>query len=148
MGLLLVLSLIFVTTVNVVGIQQAWSLTQFYYDSPDQIEITNGTIFQAAYYDEDGEGTYFMWNFTGLKDNPYDFNVHADLILDEEKHNQTRSVEPQAELIHKRYDYKFAVDENITIGRNFELCIQSIAFYRCEGPQPVDEFGRVLGDFS
>lgn len=149
---LLVISLIlvtaFVTVLTLVGIQVAQGLTQFYYDLPDQIEITNGTIFQAAYYDDDGEGTYFIWNFIGLKDNPYDFNVHADLIPDEEKYNKTKSVDPQAELVHKRYDHKFAIDENITIGKNFELCVMSNTFNQCKWPQPVDEFGRVLVDIT
>ncbi len=134
--------------ITVVSIQQVWSLTQFYFDLPNQFEITQGTIFQAAYYDDDGEGTYFMWNYTDLKDKPYNFSVLADLIPSKEKHNQTQSVDPQAELLHERYDYKFAIDENITIGRNFELCIRSTMFHHCEWPQPVDEFGRVLGDFT
>ena len=148
MVLLLVLSLSFVTALTLVGIQFAQSLTQFYYDLPDQIEVTNGTIFQAAFYDDDGEGTYFMWKFTGLKNNPYDFDVHADLISDQLKHNQTQSVAPQEELIHKKYDHKFAIDENITIGRNFELCVKSSTFTHCKWPQPVDEFGRVLVDLA
>jgi len=146
--LLLIPSLTILIALTVMGLQEAWSITQFYFDLPDQFKITKGTIFQAAYYDDDGEGTYFIWNYTGLKDKLYDFSVRADLIPDEEKHNQTRSVDPQSELIHERYDHKFAIDENITIGRNFELCIKSSKFHHCEWPQPVDEFGRVLGDFT
>jgi hypothetical protein len=131
-----------------VEIQPVQSITQFYFNLPNHIEITGGTTFQAAYYDDDGEGTYFIWNFTNLKDKPYDFIIHSDMILDEEKLNQTQSVEPQSEIIHNIYEYKFAIDENITHGRNIELCVQNDIFDACEWPQPVDEFGRVLGDLS
>lgn len=142
----LVLSVTLFIAIVVLGIQQVHSITQFYFDLPNDVEITKGTIFQAAYFDDDGEGIYFTWNFTSLKDKVYEFNVHADLILDEKKHKQTQSVDPQPELIHEAYEYKFAVDENITKGKNFELCVLSGKFYRCEWPQPVDEYGRVIGD--
>lgn len=147
-ALLLVLSIIFLLAITAISVHQAESITQFYFNLPDQFKITTGTVFQAAYYDNDGEGIYFIWNFTGLKSNPYEFSHHADLIPDAERFNQTQSVKPQSESLHERYKYKFAIDENITIGSNFELCVQSNTSRQCEWPQPVDQFGRVLGDLA
>jgi len=148
-GLLLGLNLtVLLVMTTAISIQQAQAITQFYFDMPDDFEVTKGTTFEAAYFDDDGEGVYFIWNYTGLQGLPYDFGIRADLIPDEEKHNQTQSVRPQAELLHDRYDYKFAINDNITIGKNMELCVRASNYYQCEGPQPVDEFGRVLVDFS
>ena len=147
MELLIILGLIVLLAITALGTQLAQAMTQFYFDMPDNFEVTNGTIFKAGFFDQDGEGTYFIWNYTGLLGLPYDFSVRADLIPDVENHNQTQSVAPQAELLHDRYDYKFAINDNITIGKNMELCVQARNYYHCEWPQPVDEFGRVLVDF-
>ena len=103
---------------------------------------------KSAYFDDDGEGTYFIWNYTGLQGSPYNFSFFADLIPYEEEHNQIQSVIPHAESLHDRYDYKFAINDNVTIGKNMELCVQASNYHFCEWPQPVDEFGRVLVDFA
>ena len=83
-----------------------------------------------------------------IQGSPYDFSFFADLIPYEERHNQIQSVIPHAESLHDRYDYKFAINDNITIGKNMELCVQASNYHHCEWPQPVDEFGRVLVDFT
>jgi hypothetical protein len=131
-----------------IHIPLAQATTQFYFDMPDNFEVTAGTTFEAAYFDDDGEGTYFIWNYTGLQGMPYKFSVHADLTPDEQKFNKTQSVTPQPELMHDKYNYKFAISDNITIGENMELCVQVSNFHLCEWPQPVDNFRRVLVDFS
>lgn len=148
MELPLLLSLFILLAIMTVSIQGAQALTQFYFDMPDDFEVTKGTIFEAAYFDDDGEGIYFIWNYTGLHGSPYNFSFYADLIPYKEEHNQTQSVTPHSELLHDRYDYKFAINDNITIGKNMELCVQASNFHYCEWPQPVDEFGRVLVDFA
>jgi hypothetical protein len=147
MRIILICSL-FILAIMTVGIHGAQAMTQFYFDMPDDFNVTKGTTFEAAYFDDDGEGTYFIWNYTGLKGSPYNFSFFADLILYEKKHKQVQSVTPHAELLHDRYDYKFAINENITIGKNMELCVQASNYHYCEWPQPVDEFGRVLVDFA
>src|SRR5215208_3204227 len=139
MKLLIIMSLIVLLAITSLGIQLAQAMTQFYFDMPNNFEVTKGTTFKAAYFDDDGEGTYFIWNYTGLLGLPYDFSVHADLIPDEEKHNRTQSVAPQAELLHDRYDHKFAINDNITTGKNIELCVQTSNYYHCEWTQAVDE---------
>jgi hypothetical protein len=148
MGLMLIWSLFILLAIMTVSIQGSQAMTQFYFDMPDDFEVTKGTTFEAAYFDDDGEGTYFIWNYTGLTGSPYNFSFSADLIPYEEEHNQTQSVIPHADTLHDRYDYKFAINDNVTIGKNMELCVQASNYHFCEWPQPVDEFGRVLVDFA
>jgi hypothetical protein len=148
MGLLLISSLSILLVLMTVGIQRAQAMTQFYFDMPDDFEVTKGTTFEAAYFDDDGEGRYYIWNYTGLQGSPYNFSFFADLIPHEEEHDQIQSVIPNAESLHNRYEYKFAINDNITIGKNMELCVQASNYHYCEWPQPVDEFGRVLVDFA
>lgn len=73
---------------------QAYAITQFYFDVPDGFELVNGTVFRASHFDEDGEGTWFAWNYTGTG---YDFSIGADQGFEHwvtELQNQTVSVPP------------------------------------------------------
>lgn len=127
---------------------QAYAITQFYFDMPDYFDLVNGTVFRASHFDEDGEGTWFVWNYTGDK---YDFSIGADQGFEHwvtERHNQTISVPPVTGHGFELYDYKFAINYNLTIGENMELCIETINFRQCEWPQPVDMFGRAMASYQ
>jgi hypothetical protein len=66
-----------------------------------------------------------------------------------DRHNETKSVLPLGEpLLDNRYDFRFAISDNLTIGENIELCVDSTNFHECEWPQPIDQFGRALADLS
>ncbi len=142
--LILLVPIIFLEIV-VINIQQTQAITQFYFDMPDDFELSKYSTFKAQYFDEDGEGTWFMWNYTGI---PYDFKVDSD-CCSIDRHNETKSVLPLGEpLLDIRYDFRFAISDNLTIGENIELCVDSTNFDECEWPQPIDQFGRALADLS
>lgn len=133
-------------SVSVASVQHAQAITQFYFDLPNNFNLTKHTTFSAEYYDDDGEATSFIWNYSGI---PFEFSVDADILPYKERHNQIESVLQEAENLHTtKYDYRFAISDNLTIGENMRLCVDSIEYHLCEWPQPVDRFGRVLADLS
>ncbi len=46
--------------------QHVQAITQFYFDLPNNFNLTKHTTFTAEYYDDDGEATSFIWNYTGI----------------------------------------------------------------------------------